>query len=367
MATEGKKFGFTVKRLNDLTPGEKRFDVWDTKSQKLKLRVQPSGIKTFRYYRRNGDITIGRFPEVSPDEARRIAADFYSKEARGEDPRRDKSMTLGEFIRKHYGPWAENNLKPAGYIEQMRVLKVDFGNFWKLPLEEIRPERLARYRNSHKSLSSSTLRRRISVLKAALNRAVDLELIPVNPIGRLKLPSEVKNDAFKPLQPDQKSKLVDTVEARGDYFQWLVPLALKTGMRLNELRQLLWSDIHDGQIEVRATVAKSSKSRMIPISKSVEEILRSIPRVSPHVLHQWLHGHAVPFGDIKKGWRTVRKDSGLQSLRFHDLRHQAASDMINAGVDIYVVAQILGHSTTEVTTRYAHLLPDTKLAALELL
>jgi site-specific recombinase XerD len=64
---------------------------------------------------------------------------------------------------------------------------------------------------------------------------------------------------------------------------------------------------------------------------------------------------ALPYTGIHKVWGRMRKQAGLPELRIHDLRHQFASFLVNAGQSLYTVQQLLGHSTPVVTQRYAHL------------
>lgn len=72
-----------------------------------------------------------------------------------------------------------------------------------------------------------------------------------------------------------------------------------------------------------------------------------------------------PYTGIKRAWETARKAAGLPDVRGHDLRHSAASFMINAGVDLYAVGRILGHADHKSTMRYSHLANDTLRAAVE--
>jgi site-specific recombinase XerD len=72
-----------------------------------------------------------------------------------------------------------------------------------------------------------------------------------------------------------------------------------------------------------------------------------------------------PFVSIKRAWQTARKEAKLAGLHIHDLRHSAASFMINAGVDLYAVGKVLGHADHASTMRYSHLANDTLLAAVE--
>jgi integrase len=63
----------------------------------------------------------------------------------------------------------------------------------------------------------------------------------------------------------------------------------------------------------------------------------------------------LPYTTVMKVWARLRKAAGLPQLRIHDLRHQFASRLVNAGRSLYEVQQILGHSQPIVTQRYAHL------------
>ena len=71
------------------------------------------------------------------------------------------------------------------------------------------------------------------------------------------------------------------------------------------------------------------------------------------------------YTNINKTWKRLKTEAGLPHLRLHDLRHQFASQLVNAGHSLYEVQQILGHSDPTVTTRYAHLSSRTLQGAAE--
>jgi site-specific recombinase XerD len=66
---------------------------------------------------------------------------------------------------------------------------------------------------------------------------------------------------------------------------------------------------------------------------------------------------------IRDAWQRARSAAGLEHVRFHDLRHSAASEMINAGVDLFTVGKVLGHRDARSTQRYSHLEHGTLAAA----
>ena len=73
----------------------------------------------------------------------------------------------------------------------------------------------------------------------------------------------------------------------------------------------------------------------------------------------------MPYVTIKHSWQTARKAARLSDLRIHDLRHSAASFMINSGVDLFAVGKVLGHADYKSTMRYSHLANETLLSAVE--
>ena len=72
-----------------------------------------------------------------------------------------------------------------------------------------------------------------------------------------------------------------------------------------------------------------------------------------------------PFVSIKNSFKVATKVAKLHGLRIHDLRHSAASYMVNSGVDLFAVGKVLGHASYQSTQRYSHLANDTLLAAVE--
>lgn len=73
----------------------------------------------------------------------------------------------------------------------------------------------------------------------------------------------------------------------------------------------------------------------------------------------------LPFVSIKHGWQKAIEVAKLPGLRLHDLRHSAASFMVNSGVDLFAVGKVLGHASYQSTQRYSHLANDTLLKAVE--
>ena len=110
---------------------------------------------------------------------------------------------------------------------------------------------------------------------------------------------------------------------------------------------------------------KSGKSRRVPISSKLMEVLNSLSRDSEYVFVNQNTGE--PYNDIKNSFHTVLKKANIENFRFHDFRHTAATRMLEKGADIRTVQEILGHSSVVITQRYTHSTPQYKKKAIELL
>ena len=103
----------------------------------------------------------------------------------------------------------------------------------------------------------------------------------------------------------------------------------------------------------------------MPLSQAAMDVLNGLPRWEKC---PWLIPNPetrLPYTDIKRAWDKARDEAGLPGLRIHDLRHSAASFMINAGIDLYAVGRILGHADHQSTQRYAHRSPGLLMQAVE--
>lgn len=132
---------------------------------------------------------------------------------------------------------------------------------------------------------------------------------------------------------------------------------LATGARLNEALSATWSHVdRDNRVwRIAATNSKSKRIRSIPLNDGALEVLAEVDTAG-RFGHVFVNAETgKPYTTIAKVWERLRKEAWLPHLRLHDLRHSFASFLINNGRTLYEVQQILGHSDSKVTERYAHL------------
>jgi integrase len=138
-------------------------------------------------------------------------------------------------------------------------------------------------------------------------------------------------------------------------------------MRRGEILNLKWDWIDPKKGYITVTKTKSGKDRNIPISSALmqEFIKLNKEKRSDYVFLNSLT--QKPYGKIDKSFKTIIKKAGIENLRFHDLRHTAATRMVALGVEIIIVQDILGHSDIRTTMRYAHPMPERKVKAIQAL
>ncbi len=132
----------------------------------------------------------------------------------------------------------------------------------------------------------------------------------------------------------------------------IVQIALNTAMRLREILYLKWCNVDFNRNIIVVTKTKSKKNRNVPMNRLVTETLQGIERKSEYVFCD--HKTGEPYHSVKTTFGKALKRAGLIGVRFHDLRHTAATMMVMNGVDLATVKEILGHSDIEMTMRYAH-------------
>lgn len=154
-------------------------------------------------------------------------------------------------------------------------------------------------------------------------------------------------------------------DSRNPQLKHIVGLLLLTGARVSELLQAEWKNVHLDRKVWLIPTSKTGKSRHVPLSQPAIDLIGQLPRFKdcPYLLPN--PDTLKPFVTIKHAWQTARDAAKLPDLRIHDLRHSAASFMINAGIDLFAVGRVLGHADHKSTMRYSHLAHDTLLAAVE--
>lgn len=155
-----------------------------------------------------------------------------------------------------------------------------------------------------------------------------------------------------------------------DHAKPLILLSINTGCRRGELFDLTWENIDlDRRIlTVTGATAKSRRTRHIPLNREATSMLLNwhaqCEETSGLV---FVNEQGERFDRANSSWRRLLKDAQISAFRGHDMRHHFASRLAMGGVDLNTIRELLGHSDYSMTLRYAHLAPEFKLKAVEVL
>jgi integrase len=401
----------TKQLLEQLTPRERPYEVCDTELAGFIVRVQPSGVKTFlcsyrlRQSGARDRMVLGRFPVLSPqqarDEAKKLLADVVRgvnpKTALAEARKARKQHTLRAFLSEVYEPWVQSHhADHKGTLARLRkafasLLDTRLDDLTAWAVEKIRAERIKAGRKP------STVNRDLVVLKSALSKAEEWGHVGKHPLRKVK-PARIDDiGRIRWLSPDEETRLYDALKAREatardarasanawrkergypelpvlsdelfvDHLQPMVLLSLNTGMRRGEVFQLRWTDVDldRRQIKVRGATAKSRRTRYLPMTSEAHGTLSRWKKQQGAAELVFPGDVGRPFTNVKKAWQALLTAAKISSFRWHDMRHHFASRLVSKGVDLNTVRELLGHADIEMTLRYAHLAPEFKAQAI---
>lgn len=362
-----------------------------------------------------GKVALGRDPTAERKAEQSAAAASRSQ------ARRKAAAVLGTFIEGSYKEWAEANLRT--HAATLAALKADFGDggvrrggkrgkgsrkkagagWWARPMDSLTPLDVERWRRDqlNAGIQKSTVNRAWQRLRAVLGKAHEWGLIGLPPkIKRFRLDGRGR---VRFLSPEERARLLGALDAREqqrreerlrmnqwlrkrnqpelhqhgaftDHLKPLVLLVLNTGLRRGEALGLTWRaiDFRRGLVHVEAATSKSGQSRDVPMTSEARAVLEAYrdqqipsgatePDPSAYLFVMSDGSRLQSIG--AKTWDALMVAAKLKDFRFHDLRHDYASRLVTAGVDLYSISKLLGHSDIAMSQRYAHLAPDYLRAA----
>lgn len=405
----GRKAKLTVRTVAALQPRQKAYEVPDSELKGFTVRVEPTGTKTFyvRYRlpnRRQGRVKLGQAAAMSAEQARDLAKMRLGELYRGDDPmeskRQARAMTLRQYLKDVYEPWILRNRRAYSAKESLRRMRTSFKGFLDKPLGELHGFGFEKWRTERlKDCKAATTNRELAELRAALNRAVDWGHMKESPLRRVKQSKEDRSKRVRYLTDDERTALFEALDKReeeirkardshnewldkrgyptrrdlravayADHFKPMIILLLNTGLRRGELLNLQWADVsldRNPQVTVRGEGAKSGQTRHVPLNSTAADVFRQWRAQTEGDGLIFVAPDGGRFKDISNLWEKLRTDAGLKDFRLHDCRHDFASRLAMAGVDLAVIRELLGHSDFSLTLRYAHLQPQKKAEAVE--
>ena len=301
--------------------------------------------------------------------------------------------TVERFLRQ----WLEgktSSVRPTTWARYESLIRKHLTpEIGRIALARLTPDRLQRLWSEKQAagLSPASVRQMRALLRKALNDAERWGTVPRN-VAALTSSPQVERREMLVLSPAEVRKLLDT--AAEDHFEALYVLAVSTGLRQGELLALRWQDVDldANTLQVRQTLhrtqgefvfspPKSSKSRrLVALTAAATAALyrRAVRQAEERQRAGavWQDGGLIFTNEIggpvdagnlrRRSFWPLLERAGLPRIRFHDLRHTAATLMLGRGIHPKIVSEMLGHSQIGITLDlYSHVTPTMQRDAAE--
>lgn len=304
-----------------------------------------------------------------------LLAEFDASDGRAFLHENKTFSDLARYFREHF-------LVPAQYVDgrkvaglrslptvlgQLKVLEENFGcirlrQLTNGDLRTFRARRLGAPARGGGQRAIASVNRELALLRRMLNVATDEGWILRNPfkLGKslISLADERKRERI--LTREEELRLLEACTGRRSHLRSIIVCALDTGMRQGELLKLRWRDMDlgEGYIVIAAFNTKTMRERSVKMTIRMKLELEALYERSSK------DPEALVFGisdNVKHGFDGVRRAAGLKDVRFHDLRHTAATRLVRSHMPLSEVGRILGHTQANTTYRYVN--ADTETAS----
>jgi len=365
---EQKEFGFTKSAIDalPLPRAGQRAVYHDAKTTGLQVRVSSTGAKTFCIYRRikGGQperVTLGRYPEMTIEQARRKSAEINAAIENGASPAKVKRAhreepTFAEVFDLFIPGKRKRDGRPLSERTQRDYrdsLRIHLSKIQNLKLSQIGRDDVKRVHAAATKKSPASANRALAIVSSVFNYAIDEIGVyeGTNPAARIKKNFEAPRERFA--QADEMPRLFAAMaqEPLGDFFL----LALLTGARRANLQAMRWDEINLDEGVWRIPMTKNGTSQNVALSPEAVIVLRNRIEADESDFVFPGTGSTGHLTEPKKGWARILKNAELADLRIHDLRRTLGSWQAKTGASLTIIGKSLNHKTHQATAIYARL------------
>ncbi|MGB8409907.1 MAG: site-specific integrase [Gallionella sp.] len=358
---------FTKANLESLPiPASGRVEYQDARTPGLKIRVTPNDVKTFCVLKRvKGGAplrtTLGRFPEMSIEQARRQAAVILAEIAEGGNPAEIKRAlkaepTFADLFKLYFERHAKVHKKSAGKDAQQ------YKQFLESPLGKKKISAITRdtIATIHSKITSdghpAVANRVLALLSVVFNRAIEWGVTQTNPCTNLRRNREISRDRF--LQSDEFPRFVTALHTEPnptihDY----ILVSLFTGARRSNVLSMKWSEVNLAEGTWRIPMTKNGTPQIIPLPAQSIELLKKRRKIIEEAELFVFPGSGSTghLAEPRKAWKRFLERANITNLRIHDLRRTMGSWQAKTGASLSIIGKSLNHKSTQTTAIYARL------------
>ncbi|MGZ8942638.1 MAG: tyrosine-type recombinase/integrase [Methylobacter sp.] len=362
-------FNFTKPQLEALptpSPGE-RIVYHDTHKNAARLQLRhTSTTKTFFIQKRiDGKperVTIGQFPDMSIENARKEATRLSALIAQKINPNNDvRALKTETTLQELFDEFLKHRRNKRGAFlseKTKRSYRYDFG----LYLEKWGRRKLSQFKDTdfgklHAEIGKehpTTANRVIAMASSLFSYAAERKLFKgANPAHGIKKFPETKRDRF--LQSDELPAFFEALaEEPNDTLRDYFLISLLTGARRSNVQEMQWNQINLDRAEWRIPTTKNGEPQTVTLTPEAVTILLTRLGCDP----VWVFPGTGATGHIvepKKAWQRVLDRAGIDNLRIHDLRRTLGSWQAKTGASLAIVGKSLNHKSPSTTAIYARL------------
>ena len=368
----------------------KRLYYRDSVVPELELMVTSAGTKVFNVNKRINDkptrVKLGKFPDITIEQARKEARRVLTDIASGVDPNNQKrlhrdSMTLEMLFIKYLCDHAELHCTNRSLEEMKKQFRyaasLHNNKLVAISTNDIKKVQLKIASENGKVTSN----RVVSLLSAIFNRAIKWDLTNSNPTLQLDKFKETSRDRF--LSSDELKRFFAALDdeqnkTMRDYFS----VSLFTGARRNNVLAMKWVDIdlEQGIWRIASNESKNREVMKVALIERVIEILQGrlverddfLNRSTDMKMIENYESFVFPSTGVtghivepKSAWKRISNRANITDLKIHDLRRTLGSYQAMSGASTYVIGKSLGHKSHAATAIYARVNLDPVRASLE--
>ncbi|MEQ8690139.1 MAG: site-specific integrase [Pseudomonadales bacterium] len=257
--------------------------------------------------------------------------------------------------------------------QKAKALRKFFGPY---SLAAITPDLVASYRDERleANKSNDTVRLELALLSHLFTVAIKEWRLGLmyNPVTNIRKPAPGRGRNRRLSAEEEKALLKACDGHSNPMFGWIVRIALHTGMRAGEIRTLTRRQVNLEARTVHLTETKNGTSRTVPLTRQATAVFRLALNNPVRPADTDLIFFGEPGRDkvrrpyeFRPTWHRTVRSVGIHGLRFHDLRHEAVSRLVEGGLGDQEVAAISGHKSMQMLRRYTHLRAEDLVSRLD--
>lgn len=307
--------------------------------------------------------TLGKYPAITPDQARRLASEFKADAIRGVDKAAElakpKTETVADLCERYLVEHGPKKRISSLDDDRRRIDRFIISKFGTKRVDVLSSEDISAL---HASISRTPFEanRVLAFLSKIFSLAVDVwKLRPDHPVkGIQRYPEPPRERYLTEEETSNLCRVLENIRCEMPQTVRMIELLAVTGARKSEILGATWGqfDLDRGIWTKPGSTTKQKTLHRVPLSEAALHLLRQMYRDrdarAPELFCGSMEGKRTA---IKRAWKRIRKEAQIEDCRIHDLRHNFASIVISGGASLPILGALMGHTQPSTTARYAHL------------